>query len=96
MLIFLAAWGVAGLIMASQMGQGKLYRAYRLASADAQWSRHSAHSSLPTANDDVTHFSARLQTIQVLPSSACLLPMTLMAIPGTEKDLLSLTQRRRE
>jgi len=96
LVVLLAAWSVAGGILASQMGQRKLHPAHRLLPVYATPPPYAAHASHPIADDSLTHFSAELQTLEVLPFSAFLLTFTLYTMPGAEKDLLSLTQRRRE
>ena len=94
--ILLAVWSVTGGILAGQMGLGKLNPAHRLLVLSARHSRRTAHSTHPMADDDMTHFSVVHQSIEVLPFTFFLLIFPLFAIPGVEKDLLSLTQRRRE
>jgi hypothetical protein len=93
LLILFATWSVAGGIAASQMG---LRPAHRLPSVNFTGSWLATHSSHPIADDGLTHCAARLQTVAVLPFSVSLLTFTSPVIPGPEKDLLNLTQRRRE
>jgi hypothetical protein len=96
LLILLATWSVAGGIAATQMEQGNLRQAHRLPSVSFTGSRLATHSSHPIADDGLTHCAAQLQTVAVLPFFVSLLTFTRPAIPGPEKDLLNLTQRRRE
>ncbi len=96
LLILLAALSMAGRIVAGQMGPGTFHPAHRLHSVNSNRSQHAAHSSRPMADDSLNHFSAALQTFEILPLSTFLLTLTLFTIPGVERDLLSLTQRRRE
>lgn len=96
LLILLAAWSVAGAMVAGQTAQGKFNPAHRLHSLDAIRSQHAVHLSHPISDDSRNYFSAELQTFEILPFSAFLLAFTLFTTPGVKKDLLSLTQRRRE
>ena len=96
MLILLATWSVAGGIVTCQIGQGKLIVAKRPPSAKATLFSPTAHSSQPIADDGLTHFSAKLQPIEVFPFPFFPLTSTPITEPRIERDLLSLTQRRRE
>ena len=96
LLVLLAPLCLGGGAMAKPMGVRSITLAHRLASVHAGGSQHAAQISNPIANDGVAHYFARLQPLEVLSSSAFLLPIPLQATDRTEKDLLSLTQRRRE
>jgi hypothetical protein len=96
LLILLAPSSLGGGAMAKPMGLRALTLAHRLASVHAGGLRHAARVSNPIADDGVTHSITGLQPLEILPSSAFLLPVPLRAMAGPEKDLLSMTQRRRE
>ena len=96
LLILLAAWCVAGKAAACQMEQAKLSLAHRPLTEYARHSPPAASSLHPMADDGLTYFSVDLQVVAASPFSPHLLTFTRFAILGAEKDLLSLTQRRRE
>ena len=96
LMVLIGAWTLAGGILASQAAQVRRQPVHRLLPGYAATSRRAHHSSRAVDDDGLTHFPAQLQALEVLPSSAFLLSFTLFAIPGPERDLLTLTQRRRE
>ena len=94
--ILLAMCIVAGGAVASQVGQGQLDQAHRPFPVNSAQAGHAPHSSHPIADDGLTHLSPEFQTLEVVPRSVFLLTFTLLTVPRSKKDLLSLTQRRRE
>jgi hypothetical protein len=94
--ILLAAWIVAGGKAASPADSGNFGEARRLPAAYTARLPHLPHSPRAIADDGPTHFPLALQTLAVLPFSSFLQTINLSTAPGTEKDLLSLTQQRRE
>jgi hypothetical protein len=96
LLVFLAPLRLSSGSVAKSMRPGSLTLPRHLASVHAGGAQHAAHISHPIADDGVTHFFARLQPLEVLSSSAFLLPIPFQTTDWTQKDLLSLTQRRRE
>lgn len=77
---------------AGQVGQGER----GLLSAHDTGSRHAAHFSHPMADDGLNHLFAESQSLNVFSSFVSRLTPTDIPMPGVERDLLSLTHRRRE
>jgi hypothetical protein len=96
LVILLAASGLAGWIVANWAGPGELVpdqpgQVVRL----GKW-RLAARSSRATVDDGLAYQHPRLQTVDLLLLSASPLTLTFATLTRAEKDLLSLTQRRRE
>lgn len=94
--ILVAVWIAAGAKVASPIGPGDLGGHRQPAGVFTLSSPHVPFSSRAIADDAPTQIPSALQTLAMLPSSAFLQITMLSATPGTEKDLLNLTQRRRE
>ena len=96
LLVLLAPWNVTGGIMTNPGGTPALTSTHHPVSLQGATSRGTGHASHPIADDGVTHFTRGLRPLEFLPSSTLFLSCPLLSVPGAEKDLLSLTQRRRE
>ena len=94
--ILVAVWIVAGGKVASPIGPGDLGRSRKAAGVFTLSSPHLPYSSRAIDDDGPTQIPSALQTLAILPFSAFLQMTLLSTTPSTEKDLLSLTQRRRE
>ena len=94
--LFLFSPGAAGLGGAINTWQGGVGPNSALVPIPALHSPHIRRTLHPIADDGPTHFSAQIGTLGVFPFSAfslALIPLTLCII---QRDLLNLTQRRRE
>ena len=96
LLILLAAVRASAGIATGPLGPGQLNTPQLMAPLPALGLPHAAHHQFPVADEGVTHLFPDLRTIELLPSTAFLLPATARATPGAERDLLSLTHQRRE
>ena len=96
LLILLAMGSGAKGTAAGQIGQVQLNSGNCLASMHATPFGRGAHLSNPISDDGVTLSIEGLQANSILTSAAFLLTMLLLLMPRTGRDLLSLTQRRRE
>ncbi len=96
LLMLLVAGNVTSAILAAPGGEVKFQPTHGLAAADGVLAPHRVHSN-HALDVDAPHLSSwRLRTVQILPCCTFLLAVPLLLIPWGEKDLLSLTQRRRE
>ena len=95
-LILLAASGVAGWIVANWAGPGEFVPDQPGQVARLGKSRLAARSSRATADDGHPYLPPRLQTVDFLLLSTSPLTLTFATLMRAAKDLLSLTQRRRE
>jgi hypothetical protein len=96
LLILLAAAGVAGWIVANWAGAGELMPDQPGQVARLGKSRPAARSSRATADSCLPYLHQRLQIVDLLLLSASPLTLTFAPLMRAEKDLLSLTQQRRE
>lgn len=86
---------LCGTILASGTGRGEIYAPIRHHALLAPRLHQHSPSSHLLADDFLSHFFVGTQILEILPLSASLLTHTGGVMPGVEKDLLSLIQRRR-
>jgi len=95
-LVLIALWSVAGTALAGNAERHE-FQPPRLRHAALHNGLHAIpHPSSLLADDSHSHFSVEIRTVEILPYFASLLAYTYPTQPATEKDPLSLTQRRRE
>jgi hypothetical protein len=95
-LILLAALGAAGWVLVTRTSAGGLAPDHHVPMVRVGQLRHAHRHTSAAADDGVSHAHQRLRPVDVLflsPSSSIL---TFATPANAEKDLLSLTQRRRE
>jgi hypothetical protein len=96
LLILLAASGLAGWIVANWVGAGELASAQPGQVARLGKLRPAAASPRATADDDPRYLHQSLQIVDLFLLSPSPLTLTFAPAMRAEKDLLSLTQQRRE
>ena len=95
LLILIICWSNVSRMATAPLDQGKPEGSRAVLGVHA-WPSHGAHSAHPMADDGLTPFSPQLRTVEIIPPSSFLPAHTHVPAPAAEKDLLSLTQRRRE
>jgi hypothetical protein len=91
--VLLATWTVVAGVVVGQFGQGNLELVSQRFTVLAVRFPRAAHHIRPADDWGPARFSSQLLPIDVLPF---LLTFILVTLPGTHRDLLQLTQRRRE
>lgn len=92
LLLLLATWSVA-----SRIAAGQAERVERgTPSTQRAAPRHAFDSSYPIVDDGLDHLFAVFQTDNILRLPISLASPGDASAPGVERDLLSLTQQRRE